>query len=153
MRITMKTFIHFFVLALCFSASVAGLERQPPCFRELQTTFFEQNLVAEALNASRVDRALWQPIYRDLQRESSSVPRLVQTLAANRNPNPLSPIFRPEEAFEVLQQALTMTLTNVLFRYRTLNYTINQTTVDGAFRYMWQRQFPKLRSCADTFRQ
>lgn len=146
----MKIFLQSLIIAILTSFSISAADRLPPCYQELQTTFFEQNLVAEALNAARVDRALWQPIYRDLQRESFAIPKLVQNFARALNPNPLTPAFIPEQAFEVLQQALAMTLRNVLFRYRTLNYTINQTTVDGAFRYMWQRQFPKLRSCAST---
>jgi len=145
----MKIFFQSIIIVIFTALNISAADMQPACYRQLQTTFFEQNLVAEALNASRVDRALWQPIYRDLQRESFAVPKLVQNFARSRNPNPLSPIFMPEAAFEVLQQALSTTLGNVLFRYRTLNYTINQTTVDGAFRYMWQRQFPKLKSCAD----
>lgn len=120
----------------------------PPCYREIQTTFFQQQLVAEALSLYRVNQTLWHPIYNDLQRASYLVPAIIQARARSMSPNPLYPVFIPEKAFELLQHTLEGVYTEVLMRYRTSNLTINSTTTKGGFGYIWDKQFHRISSCA-----
>src|SRR4051794_39080915 len=91
------------LLILCLYLPLAHLSAAiPACYTQMQTTFFQQNLVAEALSSYRVNQALWHPIFNDLRRTSYQVPALIQAKARASNPNPLAPTFIPEKAFQIL---------------------------------------------------
>lgn len=123
-------------------------DASPPCYREIQTTFFRQDLVTTALSLYKVDQSFWIAIYSDLQANSGRVPFLVQTLAKNRNPNPLYPIFRPKEASEILQKALFDVLTQAIAPYSHMNNnSINNNTINGVFRYLWEQQHSRIQQC------
>jgi len=121
----------------------------PSCYNQLQTTFFSENLVAEALSLYRVNQTLWRPIFNDLQRASYRIPSLLQAQARAMNPNPLRPTFIPDKAFELLQSELLAVYSSVILSYRSLQPTINSTTATGGFGYIWDKQFPRLRACAN----
>jgi hypothetical protein len=137
-----------FMLVGCVTIQCKMNASIPTCYRDLQTTFFRQDLVAQALSLYRVDKALWHPIYRDLSRATYRVPNILQARAQAMNPNPLAPIFIPDKAFELLQDALEAVYTDVILSYRSLNRSINLTTAKGGFGYIWDKQFPRLKSCA-----
>lgn len=128
-------------LSATFSVESAG--NPPPCYEQLQTTFFRQDLLTTALGIYLIDQSVWTGIYNDLLIGSQHVPRLVQEIARSSNPNPLYPAFEPNGAARILQQALFTIFQSVMQKWTGANgnVLINQNSINGIFRYLWEQQF------------
>lgn len=149
----MKNFITFIALVLCATVSsapskLAG-DASPPCYRSMQVTFFNENLVAQALALHRIDQNLWRFIAQDLKAASGKVPAIVQAQARALNPNPLERPFNPDGAFKILESSLYSVYFPIVNSYRNKTSTsnINNNTIYDTFRYIWLQQQAYLLKC------
>jgi hypothetical protein len=149
----MKFLNHFIMFVLltigtCAQLKMSG-DASPPCYRQLEVAFFNENLVAQALALYRIDQSLWTFIARDLRSASSRVPVLVQAQARSFNPNPLQRPFNPDGAFKILEASLYAVYFPVLdfYRNQTSNSNINNNTIQDSFRYIWLQQQDYLVKC------
>lgn len=149
----MKNFVTLVVLVLCAAVSsapskLAG-DASPQCYRNMQVTFFNENLVAQALALHRIEQDMWRYIVQDLRAASGNVPAIVQAQARSLNPNPLERPFNPDGAFKILESALYSVYFPVLnsYRYKKSMTNINNNTIYDSFRYIWLQQQAYLIKC------
>ncbi len=147
----MKKIIYSFVLMLgfLFSSPIFSYDQSPPCYKQLQQSFFREDLLVSGLSLYSVNQNMWSNINRDLQAAALNVPSIVESLARAKNPNPLEPVFIPGAAAEILQQALFSVFEGVMRHYAAqgLNTVINQNTINGIFRYIWEQQYNQIAAC------
>jgi len=148
----MKSYIflttYICLLANVFAMKVGADDASPPCYRQLQVDFFNQDLVIQALSLFKVQQPAWRLIAQDLSLASRNVPAIVQYRARFKNPNPLDPVFDPNGAIQVLQDSLYEVCNSVMKRYTYLPYNmINQNTINGVFRYVWDHQQSRIQAC------
>lgn len=126
-------------------------DASPPCYRQMQTTFFNENLVAQALALNRIHQNLWIFIARDLKRASSQIPAIVQAQARSQNPNPLERPFNRDGAFKILESALYSVYYPIMNSYRNkISYSnINDSSIYNSFRYLWLQQEAFLVQCLE----
>lgn len=135
-------------VGMAFAAPLIALDRSPLCYRQIQTTFFREDLLTAALGLYLVDQSMWNGIYQDLQLNAQRVPALVQWRAKATNPNPLDPIFDPQGATKVLQDSLYEVFYGVMqFYAASSNNIIDRNTVLGIFNYLWQQQYNSIAPC------
>lgn len=137
------------IMGFSFVSPLSAADQSPPCYRQIQQTFFRQDLLVAGLSLYSVPQNIWVNIYNDLRNGSLRVPSIVDSLARAKNPNPLDPIFIPGVAAEVLQQALFSVFSGVMRFYASQgsNIVINDNTITGIFRYMWEQQYSQLEGC------
>ncbi len=121
----------------------------PLCYRQIQVTFFNSQIVVQALGLQRVDQSLWRFILSDLQGSMWRVPSMVQAEAQSMVPNPLDPPFNNDEAFKILQKVLYRVFYAVMIRNQSKlgNSNINYSSIQGAFRYIWLQQQAVIVNC------
>lgn len=143
-------YISFILFAIgTFSQIKLTGDASPPCYRQMQLTFFNENLVAQALALHSIDQNLWIFIARDLKSASGKVPAIVQAQARSLNPNPLNRPFNPDGAFKILEAALYSVYFPVVNSYRNKSSftNINNNSIYDSFRYIWLQQQAYLIRC------
>lgn len=144
---------YFLVIFLLFMGESAQIESAvdatPSCYRQMEVTFFNENLVAQALALQRIDQSLWRFIARDLRAASNRVPAIVQAQARSLNPNPLQRPLNPDGAFKILEASLYAVYFPVLNAYRNQisNSNINNDSIYASFRFIWLQQQAYLVKC------
>lgn len=146
--------LHLFIVCICtfFGVFVKGevaADASPACYRMMQTSFFHENSVAQALALQNIDQNLWIFIARDLKAASARIPAIVQAQARSIVPNPLNRPFDPARALKILEAALYSVYYPILDSYKLkTSYTnINNSTIYGSFRYLWLQQQAYLVRC------
>lgn len=123
-------------------------DASPACYRQMQTTFFRSDIVAQALALHNVNQGLWLFIAQDLHRLSSQIPAMIQARARALRPNPLSP-FDPNRAIEILEQSLLSIFMSVMqsYKYKISSSNINNDTILRIFNYIWLQQQNGILQC------
>ncbi|MBA2727331.1 MAG: hypothetical protein H0U49_04060 [Parachlamydiaceae bacterium] len=145
-----RIYLFFVMMGITCSSPLYCYDQSPACYKQIQQTFFRQDLLVAGLSLYSVNQNIWLNIYNDLQNGASSVPSIVDNLARAKNPNPLDPVFLPGASAEILQQALFSVFQGVMNKYAyeaSSSTVINQNTIVGIFRYMWEQQYSLLEAC------
>lgn len=149
LKIKLLASVAFLVTALLFPSALRSYESEvPPCFVQIQTNFFRQDLVLQVLGSYKVSQGVWLSIYRDLQHTSWNVPNILQAKAAALNPNPLSP-FNRARAYALLRQSLFDVFFAVLINYRNKGglFVINADMIRTGFERIWMQQQAMIIRC------
>lgn len=139
--------IYFFVLFsladMLFAKNVPPISSSHSCYEELQTHFFERNLVLQALSLYQIPQGLWEKISQTLELKSYQISNKIKKMTSRLVPNPLDYPMQKEAAAQLLYQVLKDTL------YETMTeYQVNERpTSDFVFDYIFERQFSKFLSC------
>ena len=115
----------------------------PPCYRDLETNFFNPALVSEALSLHSVFQSSWTLIISELQTNVKRVPDLVKARAKKMERNPFEPTFQPQEAAALLRQVLFEVFSQTLADF----HITNQNNVDEMFQYIRERQSQRFLAC------
>lgn len=123
-----------------------GFNDEPVCFKEIPTTFFQYEAVAQALSLHHVDPGQWDPIYHKLLERSKDVSGAVRGRVANEINSPLEYPFNGKEAMKVMYQVLYEVFTGAL---RESNIT-NESDLKGMFAYIRRKQAEKINTCLES---
>lgn len=152
----MKNIIIFAGLVLSligtYPVTLNGEDVSPICYRQIQTSFFNPQLVIQALGVYNIEQNLWRFIVSDLQLAVVQVPSLVQAEAQSINPNPLGRPFDKEKAYKILQRALYKVYYSVVIKYqfRVGNSLINNSSIQGSFNHIWVQQQAAIVACLNS---
>ncbi len=124
----------------------------PICYRQIQTSFFNPQLVIQALGVYNIEQSLWRFIVSDLQNAVGQVPSLVQAEAQSLNPNPLAYPLNRDQAFKILQRSLYKVYYGVVIKYqfRVGNSLINNASIQGSFNHIWLQQQAGIVGCLQS---
>lgn len=137
----------FTVIMICTAASLLAYNDEPACFKELKTSFFQTNLVYEALSMHNVAQNQWPVITQKLQLRSKWVPAMVKERADRMRPNPLDYPFNPLQADEILSQVLLEIFYQVLHESWSNANPYNDNDIKNMFRYIRTQQKDRLKAC------
>ena len=149
----MKNLITFIALAISLVGvqpfELKAYDASPICYRQIQTTFFNPQIVIQALGVYNIEQNLWRFIISDLQSAVAQMPGLVEAEAQSLNPNPLAYPFNREKAFNILKKSLFQVYYGVLIKYqfRVGNSLINTSTIQGSFNHIWLQQEAAIVAC------
>ncbi|MBA3604231.1 MAG: hypothetical protein H0W50_11500 [Parachlamydiaceae bacterium] len=152
----MKKLIVFAGLTLSFIGihplALKADDALPICYRQIQTSFFNPQLVIQALGVYKIEQSLWRFIVNDLQNAVGQVPSLVQAEAQSLNPNPLASPFNRDQAFKILQRSLYKIYYGVVVKYqfRVGNSLINNSSIQGSFNHIWLQQQAAIVNCLQS---
>ena len=107
------------ILLLAVLAPTIGEARQTPekCYRELESNFFDENIVSAALSLHKVYQSQWTLINRDLRNRSRNIKQTVKQRARKLERNPFNRPFQLEVATQLLIQAEFEIFSDVMFNY------------------------------------
>jgi hypothetical protein len=135
------------ILALVFilggSLSLKAFDATPPCARDLESHFFDQQYIMEAFDLYRVFQSQWATILTDFSNTAPELPGRIKERAKNLKPNPFQHPFDPTEAKKVFLEAAYDIFREVMVR----NYVYDVTTIQGMFAYVQSRQQDTLDRC------
>lgn len=118
----------------------------PRCFYNLEMTFFDREIVMQAMNAytlSGIYQSQWSLVYVDLMREQSAIPQLIKENARRMKPNPLDYPFQSDKAEELLLKTLYEVFAKVIRKHSVAN----DETIQGMFKFIIEKQSKKLEAC------
>lgn len=128
---------------ICLWILASAFNAEPQCYRELKTTFFRSEIVAQAFSLYTVDQGQWVLIINKLRDRTRDVPSRIQAEAQRMRPNPLDYPFQPKEADQLLMDALLHIFTIAL---NESNIT-DPRVIREMFEYIREQQLPRLSEC------
>lgn len=131
------------LLACCGSIKAHAFNDEPPCFKELQLSFFNSVLTMQALNLRGVFQSQWEPILTKLQSESLLVPEIIKRRTSNQVNSPLEFPFDAPRAMQLLQEVLLQLFTAVLSE----SNVTNPRDIQDMFDYIWLHQSDRINAC------
>lgn len=136
------------LLLLLTFTRLYGFNDEPGCFRELQTTFFQTDLVQQALSLNAIDMNTWPLITQELQRRSQTIPSILRERTRFMRPDPLDYPFDPIGAGEILRQILFQMFTDVFHDFRTSSgLIVNDYDIQNMFNFIRYRQRDRITQC------
>ncbi len=115
----------------------------PPCLFQLETEFFQQELLYQAFNLYQIPQGLWVPIYETLQEKSRSVPEKMKQKTASMVPNPIEYPLQKQATWKILKIVLFTLLNEVMRGYRISS----SEKIEGVFTYLLDKQAVILNRC------
>ncbi|MEC7839549.1 MAG: hypothetical protein VX777_05885 [Chlamydiota bacterium] len=144
MHIFQKLALSFVVLFLvAVKGQVYGYDYSPSCLKRIETSFFEQRYVEQALNLHKVGQSSWGLIISDLKQKSLQVPGMMMAKARTMKPNPLDSPFDPKQAEKILHPLLFTIFRETLISY---NFT-NESGIRDMFEYIYSFQEDRIKRC------
>ena len=133
----------FFIFIMAFSHTNA--DDAPDCFKDVETTFFNNYLVTQALgmHSYTINQGQWDPILTDLRTKARSVPDRVRAAANKLSPNPLDYPYNNKDAAQVLFVVLYGVFKEVMYE----NYITDDSSIQDMFHYIRNKQITKLQNC------
>lgn len=138
-----NAFVLFFGSFALASTIANAYNDSPSCYKELQTHFFRQDLVLQALSMHFIGQSQWTPINNALQEATKAVPQMVKEQAVRMPRNPLENPFQAKEAEELLRKILFEVFEAVLHQYGVTN----PGDIREMFEYIEQQQAGRIKSC------
>ncbi len=140
------------ILCLIFvfltNSSLKAFDASPRCFKDLEINFFQPSIVSQALSLHHVDQSIWTPITQFLHEASKKVPDIIKKKAERMSPNPLTPKFIPEVAYQLLNETLFQIFSDVLITYNSYqDLKINGDDMRSMFEYIKDKQAHRLDPC------
>lgn len=140
--------MKWFLVCLFMASSLNAYDASPRCYRELQTSFFDSRIVMEALSLHYVPQNTWTPIARALTEQSQQVPQMIRAQSMRMQPNPLDPVFLPDQAVGLLRSVLLNVFIQVLSSYNfNQESNINQNDMQAMFDYISRKQAYRIERC------
>lgn len=137
----MKICSCLLALLVSFVFKLSAFDASPPCYKNLQTHFFQPLIVTEALSLYNINQGAWTPIIQNLNEASKKIPRIIQEKSNRMNPNPLSPVYLPELAEELLTNTLFEVFVDIITTYNfPQGGSVNGQNVDSMFKYLLDKQ-------------
>jgi hypothetical protein len=137
--------------ALFYSTTIGAIPSvvpdRIPCFVELETGFFSEPIVNQALSLYNVRQELWVPINQLLQQKSLGVPKRMQDRTAYMVPNPIEYPMQRGATAKILKQVLFEVLDEVIRQYHTAEIPSEIPNTKLIFEYIFSRQFPAFLKC------
>lgn len=132
-----------FFLSFLFLSQAFAYEDVPACFRKLETQFFTERNVKDALEVYAIYQSSWQPIYNDLMVRAKDSRRLIKEKAKKEKKNPLEHPFDAKRAKELLIE-----VQREIF-VKTLNYwrVWDERTIEGMFSSITEHNKKMLDGC------
>ncbi len=135
--------ISLFLSSLFSCSSLVAYDASPPCFRILESNYFEPGALYQALSLHHVIQSQWNLIYQDLAKRSRDIPKIVKDKASRLSPNPLQDPYNKDVAVQILHDALYSLFVDVL---RIHNIT-NESDIKNMFDYILSRKPEALQQC------
>jgi hypothetical protein len=114
-----------------------------PCFLYLETHFFTESIVSQALSLYNIRQELWVPINAYLQTKSFEVPARMKQRTAYMVPNPIEYPMQRSIAAKILKEVLFEVFLEAMREYHA-NEMPNAAFV---FDYIFTQQLPNFIKC------
>lgn len=136
---------------LLYSMSISAIPTvvpdRIPCFFELQTGFFLEPIVNQALSLYNIRQELWVPINERLHQKSLEVPERMKVRTAYMVPNPIEYPMQKAETAKILKQVLSEVLDEVIRQYPITEIAGEPPNSALIFEYIFLRRFPAFLQC------
>lgn len=135
--------IFLMAFSFCLYGEPTVVPDPRPCLKDLQTHFFREDILYEALSLYHIPQGIWSPIYQELQLKSREVPDRMKKRTAYMVPNPLEyPINR-----EFTARLLKVVLFEIFMETMNDNRTNEQPTSTYIFDFVFSKRMPDLKAC------
>lgn len=114
-----------------------------PCVIELETHFFTELIVNQALSLYNVRQELWLSINEGLQQRNLEVPERMKRRTAFMVPNPIEYPMQRAATAKILKEVLS----EVLYEVLRENYIFDQAVATLIFDYIFTQQLPNFVRC------
>lgn len=131
--------------AMLYSSTVAAFPSvvpdRVPCVSILETHFFVEPIVNQALSLYNIRQELWLPINEILQAKSAQVPERMKRKTAHMVPNPIEYPMQRAMTAKILKDVLFE-----VFREALRVYHVDDKA-EHAFNYIFREQLPQFVRC------
>ncbi len=143
----MPTYLFLFILSFSFRLIEAIPTVVPdniPCLVQLETQFFTESVVNQALSMYDVRQELWLPINQYLKVKNREVPERMKIRTAFMVPNPIEYPLKRGPTAKILKEVLFELFYEALKAYPTIEGNQNAELI---FQYIFLQKFPEYLNC------
>lgn len=126
-----------------FLSSLSAYDQSPPCYKDLEKSFFSFDIVVQALSMNIVMQGEWDPIMRDLRAQQANIPYIIREKTARMYPNPFDPKFLPEQAKQILLDTAYQMFEEVVYYH---GYT-DRVGIRTMFNYIISKDSARINRC------
>lgn len=135
------------ICVLCYSSGVIAfptvIPDPIPCVLKLETGFFTEGIVSQALSMYNVRQELWVLINDLLQQKSQEVPDRMKRRTAYMVPNPIEYPMQKGATAKILKDVLFDVFNEVMMQYHTDEILDSKSIFD----YIFSRRFGEFEKC------
>ena len=143
----MRIYPCIMMSALFFSSPLIAIPSvvpdNVPCVFNLETHFFVEPIVNQALSLYNIRQELWLLINEELQSKSIHVPERMKRRTAYMVPNPIEYPMRKAATAKILKEVLLEVFMDVMRTYRV----DERPRADFVFDYIFTEQMPNFIKC------
>lgn len=133
----------FGLLALILMSPLAAFDDSPSCVQDIETGFFNEVWLFEAMSYHYVQQSAWKMIARDIQYRSGTIPRQVKA-ARNRLPtDPFQDPFNGQASWALIRGVLLQNFREVMNFYQIFN----ESDINQMFEYIEAKQMARIQRC------
>lgn len=133
----MRSIFTFSIVFLLLKGILLS-DATPPCFRELEISFFNRKAVIEALSYTEIQAGVWELIAADLRAKNPLIHQEVRGLARLKKRDPTEHPFQMRQAKEILERVL---FTHLQETMRTYKYNfIRENDIARVFNFLKSAQ-------------
>ncbi len=130
-------------LSLLLVGSLHAWDDSPSCVENIETTFFNEVWLTEAMSYHYVNQSAWKMISRDVLFRARDIPRQVKA-ARNRLPSdPFQNPFNGQASWALIRGILLQNFREVMNFYQIFN----EDDIKQMFEYIENKQMGRIKSC------
>jgi hypothetical protein len=142
-KITFYLVSFYFFLATSF---LSAYDATPPCFKEIERTFFNTRTILLALQYFQNDysfQGAWDPFQRALVGKNSLISGRMRTYAKKMKPSPLEKPFDHKGAVNLLRVVTREFFMEAMKKYQP----VIERDWDATFNYIFDTELERINAC------
>lgn len=132
------------ILALMFTPfSLSAWDDSPECVKDIESHFFNQTWLFEAMSYHYVSQSLWQMIYHDIQYRSQFIHDQVKVQRERADRDPFQNPFDGPASWQLVRSVLFQNFKEVMYFYQITS----ESDIVDIFDFLETKQKARIISC------
>ena len=131
------------LLVLILISPLGAFDDSPSCVQEIETNFFNEVWLFEAMSYHYVQQSAWKMIARDIKFRSGTIPRQVKGARDNLPSDPFQNPFNGQASWALIRSILLQNFREVMNFYQIFN----ESDIKQMFEYIETKQMARIQRC------
>lgn len=130
---------------LTFAATLplTAWDDSPSCVEQIETTFFNEVWLNEAMSYHYVSQSAWKMINRDILYRAKDIPRQVKAVRERLQYDPFQNPFNGQASWALIRPVLLQNFREVMNFYQIFN----EQDINQMFEYIENKQMSRIKQC------
>lgn len=131
------------ILTLFIICPLGAWDDSPSCVQDIETTFFNEVWLNEAMSYHYVSQSAWKMINRDILYRARTIPNQVKSAREHLPTDPFQYPFNGQASWALIRGILLQNFREVMNFYQIFN----ESDINQMFEYIENKQMVRIRHC------